>query len=75
MTSVLWPVVRPSRISTVLSAPIASTAGVDLVDERHHRLLDRMGDVEPVEAELDRTGQQPLESRPVDRAAGWSTTL
>ena len=53
LTSVLWPRVRPSRISTVLSAPIASTTAVDLVDQRHHRLLDRVRDVQAVEAELD----------------------
>ena len=33
----------------------------DLVDQRHHRLLDRMGDVEPVEAELDRRVEQLAE--------------
>jgi hypothetical protein len=41
-----------------------------LVHQRHHRLLGRVGDVEPVEAELDRRGEQPLETLPVDGGVG-----
>ena len=44
--------------------------GRHLVDQRHHRLLGRVGDVEAVEAELDRAGQQPLQAVGVDRAVG-----
>ena len=44
--------------------------GSDLVDQRHHRLLDRVGDVEPVEAELDRRREQVAQALAVDRAVG-----
>ena len=38
-----------------------------LVDQGHHGLLGRVGDVEPVEAQLDRSAQQALQALGVDR--------
>ena len=62
--SVLWPVVRPFlSITTVLTAPISRRLGRDRIEQRDHRFLERIGDVDAGEARGARRGQQVLRAR------------
>ena len=51
LASVLWPMRRPSRTTTVLTAPIAAARRRQRVEQPDHRFFVGEGDVDAGEAE------------------------